>query len=329
MTPIRSPKYMFFDKQGDPLESGYIYIGQPNTAPQNAANQKTVTFQDDGGSQFTATQPLRTVAGRISYNGQAIMALVDGEHSMLVLDSNSSQVEYAASIVPSGTGAALDLSSTIQVGLTLVDIKAFDVSVGDVCRSVGRITATDGLGSDWLVISATGTPGDDVSLIDFDNGLQGQLDMSKIYRREGIGTFIFDDPITVLSTTDATSYHNVWTDISLAAAAIPSTASSVLLRISLSAAYSTTGVADSLSVLAYARKNGSAVTSADRTRIGASYSQTNANDTNPVYFVSEFTVPLSGDAFELKLIINDPTSGAGNTTPDMVINAIGYTIIPE
>lgn len=327
MNIIQNDKRVFFDADGNLLENGYVYIGQPSTYPLEAANRKTVTFEDNSGSQFTASQPLRTIKGKIVYNGQPIKALVDGEHSMLVLDANQTQIDYSASIVPSSTDAAT--GSTIQVGLTLSDVKAIDVSVGDVCRSVGKITATDGLGADWLVISATGSPGNDVDLIDFDNGLQGQVDLSKIYRREGVGTFILDDPITVLTTTDASSYHNVWTDIPLAAASIPSTASSVIIRLSLSAVYPTSAIADNLTIFAYARKNGSAVTDADRTRVGASWSQTNANDTNPTQFVSEFTVPLSGDAFELRLVINDPTSGAGNTTPDMVVNVIGYTINPE
>ena len=329
MTPVQSSKRMFFDNSGNPLENGYVYVGQPDTAPQLAANQKTVTFQDSGGSQFTASQPLRTAGGKIVYNGLPITALVEGEHSLLALDSNGTQVEYESSITPASSESSIDLSETIRVGLTLSDVKAFDVSVGDTVRNVGKITATDGLGADWLVVSATGSPGDDDTLIDFTNGLQGQRDKSRIYRREGIGTFILDDPVTVVNTTDATSYHDVWTDISLAAASIPATADSVLIRISLYAVYATAAVADSLSIFAFARRNGSSTTSADITRVGAARSQTNSNDTNPTQFVSEFTVPLSGDAFELRLVINDPTSGAGNTTPDMVINVIGYTINPE
>lgn len=327
-SPVQSDRKLFTDRYGNPL-NGSVYVGQPGKNPKPAANQVTVTFKDDAGNTFTASQPLLLVGGKIVYNGLPIAALVDGEYSLLVLDSNGTQVEYSASIVPSEAGGGGTVFDSIKVGLTLSEVKALDAAVGDVCRSVGKLTATDDLGADWLVTSATGSPGDDIDLIDFTNGLQGQRDKSRIYRREGIGTFILDDPVTVVSTTDASSYHNVWTDISLAAASIPATADSVLIRISLYAVYATAAVADSLSIFAFARKNGSAATSSDLLRVGAARSQTNANDTNPTQFVSEFTVPLSGDAFELKLIINDPTSGAGNTTPDMVINVIGYTINPE
>lgn len=181
MTPIQSSKTVFFDNSGKVLENGYIYIGQPSTNPQVSGNQKMVTFEDSSGYQFTASQPLRTIAGRIVYNGRPITALVDGVHSMLILNSASVQIEYTASITPSDTAGTVDLSDTIRVGLTLDAVKAFDVAVGDVVRSVGRATATDSLGADWIAISATGVAGDDVDLIDFDNGLQGQREKSKLY----------------------------------------------------------------------------------------------------------------------------------------------------
>lgn len=184
MSIVRLDKETFFNKDGSVLELGYIYIGQPNTDPRTYP--KTVTLQDSGGSQFTASQPLRTGsgsngAGKIVYNGQPITASVDGEHSILILNSAGGQVDYTASYDP-GSASAATTGDTIRVGLLLDDIKGFDVSVGDVVRNVGKLIATDALGADWLVVSATGSPGDDVDLIDFDNGLQGRRDKSKLYR---------------------------------------------------------------------------------------------------------------------------------------------------
>ena len=172
MTPLQSNRYPFYDKNGNLLQSGSIYIGQPNADPRSSS--KTVTFQDSSGYQFTAAQPLTTINGIIVYNGKPIMALVNGEYSMLVLDSSGSQVDYQASVNAAASASIADYSDLIRVGLTLSDVKAFDVSVGNEVRSVGKTTATDGGGQDWLVISSTGTPGDDITLIDFANGLQGQ-----------------------------------------------------------------------------------------------------------------------------------------------------------
>lgn len=184
MTPIQTNKPLFFDDDGDALEGGQIYVGQPATDPRT--NPKTVTFRDSGGATFTASQPMKTVAGRIVYNGKPIVALVDGEHSLMILDSSGKQLDYSRSVEPtnSGEGSITDFSQLARVGLTLADIKAFDVSVGDSVRNVGKITATDNLGADWLAVSATGTPADDVDLIDFTNGLQGQRVKNSLYRKE-------------------------------------------------------------------------------------------------------------------------------------------------
>jgi hypothetical protein len=175
MTPIETNKTVFFDSDGSVLEGGKIYIGQPGTDPRT--NAKTVTFRDAGGSEFTAAQPLNTLNGRIVYNGKPIVALVDGEHSMLVINSANVQVDYSRSVNSGGTAGAgivgfLDL---IRVGLTLPAIKLFNVNVGESVRNVGKVTATDSLGANWLVISASGTPGNDQTIIDFSNGLQGVI----------------------------------------------------------------------------------------------------------------------------------------------------------
>jgi len=181
-SPVQSDRKLFTDRYGNPL-NGSVYVGQPGKNPKPAANQVTVTFKDDAGNTFTASQPLLLVGGKIVYNGLPIAALVDGEHSLLVLDSNGTQVEYSASIVPSEAGGGGTAFDSIKVELTLAEVKALDVAVGDVCRSVGKLTATDDLGADWLVISSTGNPGDDGNLIDFDNGLQGVR-----YRAGGTGS---------------------------------------------------------------------------------------------------------------------------------------------
>jgi hypothetical protein len=173
MTPIETNKPVFFDSDGSVLEGGKIYIGQPGTDPRT--NVKTVTFKDAGGSEFTAAQPLNTLNGRIVYNGKPIVALVDGEHSMLVINSANVQVDYSRSVNSGSTDPVgiVGFSDLIRVGLTLPAIKLFNVNVGESVRNIGKATATDALGADWLVTSASGTPGNDKTVIDFSNGLQG------------------------------------------------------------------------------------------------------------------------------------------------------------
>lgn len=174
MNPIRTNKPVFFGDDGEVLKSGNIYIGQPNQWPLSFP--KTVTLQDSAGSQFTAQQPLVTNnQGRIEYNGKAAIALVDGDYSMLVRDRNG--VTVADGYTPfventDGGGGAAD--GVTQVGLLLSDIKQFNVTPGETVRNVGKTTVLDGLGVEWLVVSNTGNPADDVDLIDFANGTQGE-----------------------------------------------------------------------------------------------------------------------------------------------------------
>lgn len=205
MTPIQSNKTVFFNLSGEPL-NGTIYIGQPNTDPRT--NAKTVTFRDAGGTTFTAAQPLKTVNGRIVYNGLPITALVDGEYSLLMFDSAGNQVVYDPSVTESGGGGSVDsFSELLRVGLTLDEIKEFDVSVGDSVRSIGKDLTTDNLGADWLVVSATGNPADDVDLIDFSNGLQGRRVNNVVYAKdyEDVAPSIRD------GSFDPESMNSIWT----------------------------------------------------------------------------------------------------------------------
>lgn len=174
MNPIRTNKPTFFGNDGDVLKSGEIFIGQPNQWPIDFP--KTVTFQDSAGTQFTAQQPLTTNSqGQISYNGKAIIALVDGNYSMLVRDRNGVVVNdgYTPFIENTDAGGG-PVSGGVQVGLTLLDIQAIDATAGDVLRNIGKVTAEDGLGEDWLVVANTGNPANDFDLTNLDNGLQAK-----------------------------------------------------------------------------------------------------------------------------------------------------------
>ena len=91
MSNIDKNQPNWFGNSGEPLKSGYIYIGQANQTP--VENPKTVTFTDSSGNAFTATQPLRTNSdGQIVWNGKAITATVEGDYSILMLDSTQTQI---------------------------------------------------------------------------------------------------------------------------------------------------------------------------------------------------------------------------------------------
>ena len=176
MTILNTSKLTFFKNEGKPLTSGYIYVGSAGLDPLVEANQKTVTFTDSAGTEATAPQPLRTdTDGRIQWTGKAITASVEGSYSLLILDSSQVQINggWTPTVTPD-TGSSGTIENVIQYGLTLSDVKELEVEPGDRVNSVGKIVSTDGIVASWLVISSTGDPADDIDLIDFENGLQGQ-----------------------------------------------------------------------------------------------------------------------------------------------------------
>jgi len=165
----------WFQDEGQPLLSGYIYVG--NTYQDPRTFPKTVTFQDSSGNQFTAAQPLRTdVNGRIQYNGKAIIATVEGDYSLRIENSSEQLIEngYIPFVSADTSSGSSGLESYRQYGLTLSAIKSIDVTPGQTVGNVGKLSVDDGQGADWLAIINTGGTPDDVDLIDFNNGVQGQ-----------------------------------------------------------------------------------------------------------------------------------------------------------
>lgn len=165
----------FFGNNGQILANGYIYVGQPYQDP--ISFEKTVTFRDSNGLEFTATQPLRTTPeGKIAYQGNPITAIVDGSYSITIQDNTQTTIPGGNIPFVEGTdgGGSVTLENYREYGLTLNDLRGLEKTPGETVGSIGRNTTTDNLGSNWLVVSNTGNPADDVELFDFDNGNQGQ-----------------------------------------------------------------------------------------------------------------------------------------------------------
>ena len=132
---IQVPFPVFQDRDGQPLENGYVWIGEPNLNPQT---NPVVAYYDDA-LTIVAAQPLRTLNGYISRAGTPTQVYVDGlDFSILVQDSKGSMVynfpegNYlnAAGVVydPAGIGA---VATTVQAKLReSVSVKDFG-AVGD------------------------------------------------------------------------------------------------------------------------------------------------------------------------------------------------------
>ena len=103
MTPlsIQVPFPVFQDRDGQPLDNGYVWIGQANLNPQT----NPVVAYYDAALTIPAVQPLRTINGYISRAGTPAQIYVDGVNfSILVQDSKGSMVYN----FPDGTGISPD-----------------------------------------------------------------------------------------------------------------------------------------------------------------------------------------------------------------------------
>ena len=98
---IQVPFPVFNDRNGQPLDNGYVWIGVPNLPPQT--NPVNVYF--DEALTILAPQPLRTINGYISRAGSPAQVYIDGVNfSILVQDSKGSMVYN----FPEGTGISPD-----------------------------------------------------------------------------------------------------------------------------------------------------------------------------------------------------------------------------
>ena len=103
---IEVPFPVFQDRDGQPLENGYVWLGVPNLNPQT----NPVIAYFDRALTIPAAQPLRTINGYISNSGTPAQVYVDGANfSILVQDSRGSMVYN----FPEGTGISADACGVI------------------------------------------------------------------------------------------------------------------------------------------------------------------------------------------------------------------------
>lgn len=129
MQSLASPFPIFTDIEGDPLESGYLYVG---TAGLNAETNPISAFWD-ADLTIPAAQPIRTLNGYPSRNGApAVIYIEESDASLIVKNKNGSLVFSTLNItvrvdsgfvefIQSGTGAVAttvqdELRETVRVG---------------------------------------------------------------------------------------------------------------------------------------------------------------------------------------------------------------------
>ena len=175
---ISVPFPVFQDRDGQPLENGYIWLGVQNLNPQ--VNPVIAYF--DEALTIVAPQPLRTLNGYISRAGTPAQVFIDGVNfSILVQDSKGSMVYN----FPNGTG--------IDPNLNAADIVYDPAGVGAVATNVqAKLRQT-------VSIKDFGAIGDGVA--DDTAAIQAALTASKYVEVPSGMTCLISSTITIPSQT--------------------------------------------------------------------------------------------------------------------------------
>jgi len=100
MLSLTTPYPFFSDIDGDPLDGGFIFVGEVNQNPETAPVQ---VFWDEALTQ-PAAQPLRTLNGHIARNGTPARVYVTGDDfSMTVKRANGVVIFYERSVAAAST----------------------------------------------------------------------------------------------------------------------------------------------------------------------------------------------------------------------------------
>jgi hypothetical protein len=130
---IQVPFPVFQGRDGQPLENGYVWIGEPNLNPQT----NPVVAYYDAALTIPAAQPLRTLNGYISRAGTPAQIYIDGvSFSILVQDSKGSMVYNfpdGTGISPNASGVEYDppFTGAVTSDYTVQDKLAQSISVQD------------------------------------------------------------------------------------------------------------------------------------------------------------------------------------------------------
>lgn len=117
LTQLAPPYPVFTDKNGDPLDNGYLYFGVAGLNPETNPIQ---VYYDINLTQ-PAAQPLRTSNGYVMRNGAPALIYANAQFSVTVRDKSSQLVIYS----PVGFGVA---PGSAAVGGSSL---SYDTFVGD------------------------------------------------------------------------------------------------------------------------------------------------------------------------------------------------------
>lgn len=121
---IQVPYPVFYDRDGQPLDNGNIYIGVANLDP--VTNPIAVYF--DEALTLPASQPLKTSNGYVYRNGTPTQLYVDAVNFSILVNDNNNSLVYS---FPKGTGTDPSASVFGKVTIQGNDANIFQIKRSD------------------------------------------------------------------------------------------------------------------------------------------------------------------------------------------------------
>lgn len=157
INPVVAPFPIFQDRDGQPLEAGFVYVGVANLDP--VTNPIVVYW--DRALTITAPQPIRTINGYASRNGSPGALFAASDFSITVKDKQNVLVVTSPSISQSGLGdivLAAGESLTAQANSSIAIQDGATVAIGTATGTGVLVTlASNARFVGDIVPNATGT----------------------------------------------------------------------------------------------------------------------------------------------------------------------------
>jgi hypothetical protein len=125
---VTQPFLIFYDRSGQPLDAGYIYVGTAGINPEVSP----ITVYWDSSLTTTAAQPIRTLAGYPSRNGSPSNIIASqSPYSILIRDKTGALVYSDLNFSASGYTATQTITAT--AGQTVFNLSAsYDPGTSDL-----------------------------------------------------------------------------------------------------------------------------------------------------------------------------------------------------
>lgn len=145
---IQVPYPVFYDRDGQPLDNGNIYIGAANLDP--VTNPIQVYY--DEALTIPASQPLKTSNGYVYRNGTPTQLYVDGANFSILVNDSKNTLVYS---FPDGTGVGVQAASIIY---NEGSVGAVDRTVASRLQDIISVkdfgAVGDGITDDTLAVQA-------------------------------------------------------------------------------------------------------------------------------------------------------------------------------